>query len=217
MKNTTRTRFGFGGLVATAALVVAGLAGPAASAQAYGTSPEELASACVDGVGENNISVSCTFEAQSTGTPWLEWHRYGNPLTNCGGGTNPAVSMIVSSRTFTETWSVGGKVGFSGGGISIEGNSSYSAATSITTGVNRTVTAGPGEKVAATLGTAFVVEHGRMRVEIIDNGGGGDYSFHETYYIDGAERTVPTGAYEEGQDQVPCGQRFTVDPEENPV
>ncbi|MCS5717778.1 hypothetical protein N1027_06475 [Herbiconiux sp. CPCC 205763] len=217
MKNTIRTRLGLGGAAATAALVLAGLAGPAATAQAYGTSPEELASACTDGIGEANISVSCTFEAAYASSYFQEWHRYGDPVTNCAGGSNDVVSQIVASRTFTETWSAGGKFGVSGGGISIEGNSSYSASTATTTGVNRTLEAGPGEKVAATVGTTFAVEEGRMRVDIYDNGGGGDQTFTDTYYIEGTQRTVPTGAQEQGQDQVPCGQKFTIDPEQTPV
>lgn len=221
MKTSTRTRLGLGSTTLVAALAVLTLTGPTAPAQAYGTSQDELASACENGIDQVGITVNCTFEADHVSGYHKVWHRYGDPVTNCeAGSTHEASVRIDASRTETQTWTVGGKFSFPIKSIGIEGNSSYSNSVAITNTVARDVTAWPGEKAAATVGTTMATEEGRIRVDIIDNGGvqdGYGSGFSDTYYIDGVKRDVPTGEKEDGRTQAACGAPFDVDPENSPI
>jgi hypothetical protein len=216
MKTSTRTRFGIGTATIVAGLALFSLAGPASPAQAYGTSESDLAAACADGIDEVGISVQCTFEADHVSSYNMVWNRYGNPVTNCNNPWGEVKATIVSSRTFTQSWTAGGKFGISWEGMGLEGNASYTESTSTTTGVNREIVAGLGQKNAATMGTEMAVEEGRIRVDIMDSFGS-DYVSTDTHYINGAQRTVPTGVKQEGSDPVSCGEKFTIDPENTPV
>ena len=216
LKTTTRTRLGIGSTTLLAAVAAFALLGPASPAQAYGTSPEELTEACENGYDDVGVSVSCVFEADHVSGYHKEWHRYGSAVTNCNTNSPEIKQTILESKTLSETWTVGGKIGFSYEGIGIEGNSTYAQTTSKTDGVNRELTALPNEKVAATIGTELATEVGRMRVEIFDNGGyqdGTTYASPDTFYIEGVTRDVPTGVTEHGEHQVACDQKFTIDPE----
>ena len=111
MTTTTRTRFALGTTGAATLLAALVLAGPVSPASAYGTTSEELATACEQGIDQAGISVHCTFEADHVESSHQQWSRYGDPVTNCTNGTNDVESVIVASRTLTQTWSVGGKIG----------------------------------------------------------------------------------------------------------
>ncbi|MFG6446472.1 hypothetical protein ACFXQA_14525 [Microbacterium sp. P07] len=216
MKTSTRTRFGIGTATVVAGLALFSLAGPASPASAYGTSEGELASACADGINEVGVSVHCTFEADHVSSYNMIWNRYGDPVSNCDNPFGEVKLTIVASRSFTQTWTAGGKFGISWGGMGLEGNASYSESTTTTSGVNREIVAQTGQKNAATVGTEMAVEEGRIRVDIMDSFGS-DYVSTDTHYINGAQRTVPTGKQQHGSDPVYCGQNFTVDPENTPV
>lgn len=220
MSAISRKRVTLGSMAATM-MVAAALLGPASAAQAYGTSPEELISACENGIDQEGVSVNCSFESDHVSSSFVEWHRFGAAVTNCTAGTTVDVKQWVGDlRTYTQTWTVGGTAKLNLGPIGIEGKGELSQAESRTSERRSEVIAAPGQKVAATLGKTIDVVEGRMKVLITDNGGyqdGSSYAVPETYYIDNIQRTAPTTIEEVGVDQVACGELFKVDPETTPV
>ena len=130
LKTSTQKRLGIGSTTLVAAIAAFALLGPASPAQAYGTSAEELTSACENGYDDVGVSVSCVFEADHVSGYHKEWHRYGSAVTNCNTNSPEIKQTILESKTLSETWTVGGKIGFSYEGIGIEGNSSYAQTTS---------------------------------------------------------------------------------------
>jgi len=214
---TTKRRAIRAGMALTGVALFAAIV-PAASASADDPySADNLLRVCNGAPGDQTqgLSGSCTFEVQGDGGQHVEWRRYGDPVSNCNAGTTTAIqSMVGDTRSFSESWSAGGTGGIGLGPISISGGGNYSQTRSVTSERRDTVTANPGRKTAVTMGTGFVDQTGRIRVdvEVYDNSGGdgGVYVGTEAHYIDGIARTVPTGYQEKGQDEVSCAEDFRV-------
>lgn len=219
----TRKRLGLSAGTAVAALIALGLLGPVSPATA--DEADDLAAVCAGKPGSetNGITGTCTFESESVVSSYLDWHRYGDPVTNCKPGTTqPAKSTVGDVRTSSQTWSVGGGIGLEiEGVIKIEGKGEYSQTESQSSERRDEITALPGQKMAVTLGQGYEDVQGRIRVDVdvYDNSGndGGIYLGTEAHYIDNVIRKAPTGYQEVGIDQVACGERFTIDPETGPV
>ncbi len=189
----------------------------AAPAQADGPSRDELLNICDGGRsedGEYRLS-ECVFEAGTESPQTLDWHRYGEPVTNCAPGATQTISSLVgSTRTETESWTVGGGIKIELKPITIEGKSDYSNSRSTTTERRDTITTPPGRKNALTAGVGFVEQTGRFRV-VTEFGIPGETTggVYVTFYVDEVNRRVPTGYTEKGQDEVGCDSKFTIDPE----
>ncbi|MCJ1688456.1 hypothetical protein [Rathayibacter sp. VKM Ac-2927] len=217
--NTTKTaRRGLGALAAAAALALGATLVPAAAASADDFyTDDELQKIC------NNAPTSqtkgsegdCTFEVQSEGEQHVEWLRYGEPVSNCNAGTTTGIkSTIGNVRSFSETWKAGGGVGLELWEVlKIEGGGEYSQTRTVTNERRDEITANPGRKAAVTLGTGFVDQTGRIRVDINvyeTNNDGSVLVGTEPHYIDNVTRTVPNGYTEKGQDEVGCDEDFRV-------
>ena len=217
MRNPGTTRRLALALMTTAAISTGGalIAAPAANADA--PTRDELLRICDFGVSDDGEyrHNSCAFEAVTESSSELEWHRVGEPVTNCSpGATQPVTSTIGAVRTDTETWTVGGTAGVTLGAVKVEGKSEYQTSRAITSERRDTVVAPPGRKNALTLGTGWVTQTGRLRV-VTDFGTPGETTgpIQETFYVDDVTRRVPNGYTEKGQDEVSCAEKFRIDPE----
>jgi long-subunit fatty acid transport protein len=215
-KTTTRwaTRTG----VAVAATALMGVFFPVSAAQAENVprSQEELQEIC-NATGTSWNYDKCSFEVQSEGAAYLDWVRYGNPVSNCSeGATQPITHQEGDVRTFSETWTVGGGISFKIKDVlTIDGGADYSQTRSTSVEKRESITAAPGRKNALTTGTEFVDQAGRLKVEVAiyaqENGvDGSTFAGYETYYIEGINRKVPTGNSEIGQDDKACSEEFGV-------
>ncbi|MBD3887517.1 hypothetical protein IFO70_38895 [Phormidium tenue FACHB-886] len=214
-------------LMATASLFTGGAL--LAGAQASDLTPEELLRICKGEVinkgGEEYHLDECVFEAVTETAQELEWHRVGDPVTNCTPGATQSITTTVGeTRTDTETWSVGGSIGITIEEVlKIEGKSEYQQSRSLTTERRDAITVPPGRKNALTLGTGWVTQTGRMRAVTKDNRlyvpplgsppGVAQGPESNTFYVDNVTRRVPNGYIEKGQNEVGCDSKFTVDPE----
>jgi hypothetical protein len=209
----------FGAATGIAALVLAGALIPATSASADERyDADNLQRICNGDAGmyTSGLTGDCTFEVQSESGERLEWLRYGEPVSNCNAGTTTGItSQVGDVRSFAETWKSGGSVSLEIKKVlSIDGGAEYSQTRTTTNERRDTVTANPGRKAAVTLGTRFVDQTGRIRVDVdvYDNGArwGSRWVGTEAHYIDDVQRTVPTGYTEKGQDEVGCDSDFVV-------
>lgn len=217
MRITTATRRAAVTLLSSAALCASGVLIAAPAQSDTGLPRDELISICNGGVstdGEHRKS-DCVFEAAEESPQEMEWHRYGDAVTNCStGATQDVTSLVGDVRTVTETWTVGGTAGVTLGAIKVEGKVEYGGSRAAATERRDTVVAAPGRKNAVTLGVGHITQTGRLRVVTLFGTPGETTSgIEETSYVDDVTRRVPNGYREKGQDEVACGEKFRVDPE----
>lgn len=194
------------------------IATPASADDPVEIPEDQLLKICNTGSNDDGWTGDCTFEAASETPEELEWHRYGQPVTNCAPGATQNIVLTVGDvRSFTETWTKGGGISLDiTDFLKIEGKAEYQKSKTVTNETRNQITAPPGRKNAVTLGTAFVVQTGRMRadVNVPVSAPDGNVSYYKVaYYIDDVSRRVVTGRTEAGQDEVACGEKFRVDPE----